>query len=124
MIANTSRVVTVLAAIGLGALVLAGCSSETGDSTSTDPSTPSQETSQTPEEETDMNITPEQVAFLDELIAEPMPQDEATAMIEQADYVWRLGTIDGQPQAVTMDYRNDRLTLTVQDGLVTDGMWG
>jgi len=53
-----------------------------------------------------------------------MPQDEATAMIEQADYVWRLGTIDGQPQAVTMDYRNDRLTLTVQDGLVTDGMWG
>jgi len=25
---------------------------------------------------------------------------------------------------VTMDYRNDRLTLTVQDGLVTDGMWG
>jgi len=124
MIANTSRVVTVLAAIGLGALVLAGCSSETGDSTSTDPSTPSQETSQAPEEETDMNITPEQVAFLDELIAEPMPQDEATAMIEQADYVWRLGTIDGQPQAVTMDYRNDRLTLTVQDGLVTDGMWG
>lgn len=124
MIANTPRVVSVLAAIGLSAVAFTGCSSETGDSTSTDPSTPSEGTSQAPDEETDMNITPEQVAFLDELIAEPVPQDEATAMIEQAGYVWRLGTIDGQPQAVTMDYRTDRLTLTVQDGLVTDGMWG
>ncbi len=121
---RTSRVATVVAALGLGAAVLAGCSSDTEDSTSTNAPTPSEESSQVAEEETDMNITPEQVAFLDELIAEPMPQDEATAAIEEAGYVWRLGTIDGEPQAVTMDYRTDRLTLTVDDGLVTDGSWG
>lgn len=121
---RTTRIATVLAAIGLGAAVLAGCSSDTDDSTPSNTPTPSEDSSQGGEEETDMNITPEQVAFLDELIAEPMPQDEATAAIEQAGYVWRLGTIDGEPQAVTMDYRTDRLTLTVDDGLVTDGSWG
>ena len=45
-------------------------------------------------------------------------------MIEDAGYDWRIGVIDGEPQAVTMDYRIDRLTLTIDDGLVTDGMWG
>jgi PBP1b-binding outer membrane lipoprotein LpoB len=124
MITHASRVATVLTAIGLGAAVLAGCSSDTDDSSAATVPTPSEDSSQGAEEETDMNITPEQVAFLDGLIAEPMPQDEATAAIEEAGYVWRLGTIDGEPQAVTMDYRTDRLTLTVDNGLVTDGSWG
>jgi hypothetical protein len=48
----------------------------------------------------------------------------ATALIEQNGYTWRLGTIDGEPQAVTMDYRIDRLTLTVDAGIVTDATWG
>lgn len=124
MSTRTSRVGTVIAAIGLGAAVLTGCSFANEVSDSTELSTPTEKTSQAPEDEADMDITTEQVAFLDELIAEPMPQDEATAAIEEAGYVWRLGTIDGEPQAVTMDYRIDRLTLTVDDGLVIDGSWG
>ncbi len=124
MITHASRVATVLAAIVLGAAALAGCSSGTDDSSAANVPTPSKESSQSAEEETDMNITPEQVTFLEELIAEPTPQDEATTAIEEAGYVWRLGTIDGEPQAVTMDYRTDRLTLTVDNGLVTDGSWG
>lgn len=70
------------------------------------------------------DITPEQQAFVDDLLATALPQDEATAAIEEAGYTWRLGTIDGEPQAVTMDYRIDRLTLTVDQGLVTDATWG
>ena len=70
------------------------------------------------------DITPEQSAFVADLLATPLPQDEATQRIEEAGYTWRLGTIDGEPQAVTMDYRIDRLTLTTQDGLVIDATWG
>ena len=63
-------------------------------------------------------------AFRADLVAAALPQDEATALIEQNGYTWRLGTIDGVPQAVTMDYRMDRLTLTVNGGIVTDAEWG
>lgn len=71
-----------------------------------------------------MDVTEEQETFRTDLIAAGLPQDEATALIEQNGYTWRLGTIDGEPQAVTMDYRLDRLTLTIDDGIVTDAMWG
>ena len=84
---------------------------------------PAPETSES-EEAVNPDITAEQQAFVDDLLATPLPQDEATALIEEAGYSWRLGTIDGEPQAVTMDYRIDRLTLTVDDGLVTDATWG
>lgn len=70
------------------------------------------------------DVTPEQETFRTDLIAASLPQDEATALIEQNGYTWRLGTIDGEPQAVTMDYRLDRLTLTIDDGIVTDAVWG
>ena len=77
-----------------------------------------------PKGEVIMDVTPEQETFRTDLIAAGLPQDDATALIEQNGYTWRLGTIDGEPQAVTMDYRLDRLTLTVDDGIVTDAMWG
>jgi len=63
-------------------------------------------------------------AFLADLVAAALPQQEATALIEKNGYAWRLGTIDGVPQDVTMDYRMDRLTLTVESGIVTDATWG
>ena len=63
-------------------------------------------------------------AFRADLVAAGLPQDEATALIEQNGYTWRLGTIDGVPQAVTMDYQMNRLTLTIDDGIVTDAVWG
>jgi len=95
------------------------------ESTSSEPeSTQSESADETTEETMDPDITSEQLAFVDSLLAEPLPQDEATQQIEEAGYVWRLGTIDGEPQAVTMDYRLDRLTLTVDDGIVTDATWG
>lgn len=100
--------------LGLTAFTLSACSEQQD----AEPA-PSQT-----EEAVNPDITPEQTAFVAELLTEPLPQDEATARIEDAGYVWRLGTIDGEPQAVTMDYRTDRLTLTTDDGLVTDATWG
>jgi len=104
------------------AFALSACSQQ--QDTMSEPSPT--ETTQTDESEEAVNpdITPEQTTFVEELLAEPLPQDEATARIEEAGYVWRLGTIDGEPQAVTMDYRIDRLTLTTDNGLVTDATWG
>jgi len=115
-----------IAIVGLvaGSLwVVAACGDDGSSSVEPD-STPTASIEATTEEQVNPDITPEQVAFVDELLAEPLPQDEATTRIEEAGYTWRLGTIDGEPQAVTMDYRIDRLTLTVDDGLVTDATWG
>lgn len=66
----------------------------------------------------------EQLAFLDALVAKEPTLDDATTEIEAAGYTWRLGTIDGEDQALTMDYRLDRLTLTVDSGIVTAAVWG
>ena len=115
-----------IAIVGLvaGSLwVVAACGGDGSSSVEPD-STPTASIEATTEEQVNPDITPEQVAFVDELLAEPLPQDEATTRIEEAGYTWRLGTIDGEPQAVTMDYRIDRLTLTVDGGLVTDATWG
>ena len=102
---------------------LAACGDN--ESTPAEPqSTQSTSVEETSEEPVNPDITPEQLTFVDDLLAEPLPQDEATQRIEEAGYVWRLGTIDGEPQAVTMDYRLDRLTLTMEDGLITDATWG
>jgi hypothetical protein len=107
----------------LAATVLAGAFLVTGCTSASDAdggmTTPTES-----ESEVIMDVTDEQVAFVEDLLATPLPQEEATARIEEAGYVWRLGTIDGEPQAVTMDYRTDRLTLTTQDGLVIDATWG
>ena len=69
-------------------------------------------------------ITEEQMVFVDELLADPLNVDEATAMIEAAGYTWRIGEIDGQGQPLTTDYVIDRLTLFVQDGTVVRAVWG
>jgi len=102
----------------LSATMLAGCADTNNDAQMND------STSESTEQAVNPDISPEQNAFLNELLATPLPQDEATSRIEEAGYTWRLGTIDGEPQAVTMDYRIDRLTLTTQDGLVMDATWG
>lgn len=119
---SKSTIAIASALLALAAFSLSACSDQQDAITEPSPT----ETTQTDEVEETVNpdITPEQIALVNELLAEPLPQDEATARIEEAGYVWRLGTIDGEPQAVTMDYRTDRLTLTTDNGLVTDATWG
>lgn len=64
------------------------------------------------------------MAFVDELLADPLSLDEATAAIEAAGYSWRIGEIDGEGRPLTTDYVTDRLTLFVQDGTVIRAVWG
>ncbi len=62
--------------------------------------------------------------FRAELLEKEMPTAEAGEYTETAGYQWRVGSFDGVPQAVTMDYNIDRLTFDVNDGIVTDATWG
>lgn len=62
--------------------------------------------------------------FRAELLEKQMPTAEAGGYTESAGYQWRVGSFDGVPQAVTMDYNIDRLTFDVNDGYVTDATWG
>ena len=62
--------------------------------------------------------------FRAELLEKQMPTAEAGEYTEMAGYQWRVGSFDGVPQAVTMDYNIDRLTFDVNDGYVTDATWG
>lgn len=105
------RAIATAACAALAAVLLGACSSSEPE-----PSASSGEVI--------TEVTAEQETFRTDLISAGLPQDEAAALIEQNGYTWRLGTIDGEPQAVTMDYRLDRLTLTVDDGIVTDAIWG
>jgi hypothetical protein len=58
------------------------------------------------------------------LIDGDLSVEQAGSEVEKAGYTWRIGEIDGEAQAVTMDYREDRLTFTVEGGMVTDASWG
>ena len=68
--------------------------------------------------------TSDQSTFVTDLLADPLPEDEATQRIEDAGYIWRLGMVDGEFLPTTKDLRPERLTLTVADGLVIDAARG
>ena len=67
---------------------------------------------------------PAMLALCDQMVADGLTVDEATALAEQNGYIARVGTIDGEPQAVTMDYRIDRFTFDVADGVVIACQYG
>ena len=48
-----------------------------------------------------------------------MTLTEARVYAEANDVMFRLGMIDGEPQAVTMDYRPGRITAEVEDDIIT-----
>lgn len=59
-----------------------------------------------------------------EITGMAMTQAAAEAYAQQNGYTTRIGTVDGVPQAVTMDYRPDRLTLSTQGGVVVGCLGG
>ena len=68
--------------------------------------------------------SPEMQALCDQMIADGLSSDDATALAEENGYVARVGMIDGEPQAVTMDYREDRFTLETEGGAVVACTYG
>lgn len=63
-------------------------------------------------------------ALCAQMVADGLSPEEATALAESNGYVARVGTIDGEPQAVTMDLREDRFTFEVQGGAVIACTYG
>lgn len=47
-----------------------------------------------------------------------MSSDEAQAATEAAGYTYRVVMVDGEPRAVTMDYRPDRVNVSLKDDVV------
>jgi len=61
--------------------------------------------------------------LLEFLVAEGATQEEAVRIIEDLGYEWRVASIDGVPQPTTRDYREDRVTMGIDDGVVVDARW-
>ncbi len=77
--------------------------------------------------ETDETVSAEDsamVALCDQMVAEAMSPEDAAVLAESEGYTTRVGSIDGQLQPTTRDYRPDRFTFDVVDGAVVACQYG
>lgn len=122
------RRATIAAGVGCSiALLLSGCSStdSTSEGTVSTSASEEQESSPAQEEGAVMNeISPEQVTFAADLVAQGVDEATAAAQIEAAGYTYRVVMIDGESFPMTMDYRLDRINLSLENGIVVDATWG
>jgi hypothetical protein len=63
-------------------------------------------------------------AMCEQMVSAVMTAEQAQAFALSLGYTTRVGTIDGVPQAVTMDYRPDRFTLSVTNLQVVGCAYG
>jgi hypothetical protein len=61
-------------------------------------------------------------AFADSLVG--VAEAEAERVAGERGCGWRVGVRDGESFPVTMDYRPDRITVTIVDGVVTAALAG
>ena len=64
------------------------------------------------------------VGMCRQMVSAPMTEQQASAFAQSNGYTARVGSIDGVPQAVTMDYRPDRFTLALVGGVVVSCTYG
>ena len=119
---RTNRTVAMSAALALVATGLLAACSSTDDATSVEASAIAAASSVAAEVGAAGNADME--ALCAEMVADGLSPEEATALAESNGYVARVGTIDGEPQAVTMDLREDRFTFEVQGGAVIACTYG
>jgi hypothetical protein len=105
---SARRTVTLAAAALVAVASLGACSSSS---------------SQAPVSEAPLTGTPvsaeEDAATLcASIIEQALPVDIAQILAEDSGYTTRLGTIDGEPQAVTTDFLENRLTFDTEGGIV------
>jgi len=117
---------SILLAVGA---VTVGCSNSTSETTTVNDTTEGvvvekPENGNGLEQEVILEITLEQEEFLKNLIDSKSDLETAQKEIEANNYTWRIGEQDGEQYAVTMDYRVDRLTLVVNNNIVTNATWG
>jgi hypothetical protein len=66
-----------------------------------------------------ISVSDDMTALCQQFIEQALPVEAAQALAETSGYSSRVGSIDGQPQALTKDYREDRFTFDVENGIVT-----
>lgn len=103
---------TILAAVALGVMAIAGLTACSSSS------------SEAPASEINLSGTPvsakdDMTALCAQVVEQGLPLEAAVALAEASGYATRVGTLDGTPQALTQDIREDRFTLDVQAGIVT-----
>lgn len=64
------------------------------------------------------------IAMCRQMVDGAMTPEQATAFATSSGYSARVGSIDGQPLAVTADFRPDRFTLVVNGGTVSSCTYG
>lgn len=104
-----------LAGIALSAMALSGCSS--ADEAASAPASAIEAASEAA-------VNADMVTLCEQMVADGLSPEDATALAESNGFVARVGTIDGEPQAVTMDFREDRFTFEVADGVVVGCTYG
>lgn len=117
---RSPRNAAIAVALVLGGATLAGCSS---DDVASAPASAIAAASSAAAA-ADEAGSPDMVALCDQMVADGLSPDAATALAEDNGYVARVGTIDGEAQALTMDYRTDRFTFDVQGGVVIGCTYG
>ncbi len=110
-------IASTVAAVGLATLT--GCSSSTDS-----PSTAATSAAASAMASAGTPGSAEMMALCDQMVADGLSTDDATALAESNGYVARVGTIDGQPQALTMDFREDRFTFEVEGDVVVACTYG
>lgn len=58
-------------------------------------------------------------AACDQIVEGKLTQADAEALVATAGLESRIGSVDGEPNALTMDYNPSRVTLTLESGVVT-----
>lgn len=113
-----ARLTGVLGAVVVTAGLLVGCSS--GSDASGEAAAPTEGGDVV----VDAGEDPAMIALCEQMVSAGLSPEEAATLAEENGYISRVGTIDGEPQAVTMDYRLDRFTFEVADGVVIACTYG
>ncbi len=102
----------ILAAVALSAMALTGLTACSSASNSA------------PESEVNLSGTPvsakdDMTALCTQIVEQGLPLEAAEALADASGYTTRVGTLDGAPQALTQDLRDDRFTFDVKADIVT-----
>lgn len=111
-----TRRVAGMAAAALAVVTLAACGDDGPSSTTTT-------TTEAPAVET----VPNEFTFdLDEVTETlvGMTVEDAEALAEENDWIIRQLKIDGEDQMATMDLRDNRINVAVEDGVITEVLGG
>jgi hypothetical protein len=112
---RTRPVATALVGAALALTALAGLAACSAPASSVDSAAASAvDISGTP-----VTAKDDMTALCAQMIEQALPEEAAVALAEASGYTTRVGKIDGEDQALTMDLREDRFTLEITDGAVT-----